>query len=241
MKLNGYELNIVGSRNNFISSTKSITSEGFAVMSHNETYKIKLGNNNFSRCDAVVTIDGSQVGTWRLQPKSSITIERPADIDKNFTFFKVGTSEGNSAGLKLNDRDNGLVQVEFIPETIYKHSDFVLESATMNCKTADLNNIMPQASCRSYGQGGTGLQGKSDQQFGTARKIDRDYNRSTTISVRLVSSTPNDDPMKITPLKRKTRIPPLPGMEIRPPFFEPEIDLSPMPRPRIWSDYPFIN
>jgi len=86
----------------------------------NTVYKIKLGNYNFMRVDAHVWIDGVKVGVWRINPESSVTIDKPATNNNKFVITKRGT-----VGMfnQMNSFENGLVKVQFVPEqeqAVYK-------------------------------------------------------------------------------------------------------------------------
>ncbi len=79
-------------------------------------YKIRLKNNGSVKCDAVITIDGKNMGTFRINSYSEMLLERPSDVERRFTFF-VGGSEGSKqGGYKPKDKNNGLVEVRFKPE-----------------------------------------------------------------------------------------------------------------------------
>jgi len=80
------------------------------------TYKIKLINNHTTRCDAYVKIDGEDVGAWRIAPFDSITIERPANINRKFVFIKENSYIAEHAGVERYDSNNGLITVVFKPE-----------------------------------------------------------------------------------------------------------------------------
>lgn len=91
------------------------TDKSYVEMKDGDHYRIALRNNGSTKCHAKISIDGNHVGTWILEPWSSATIERPVDVAKKFTFFKVSSSGGQEAGLVKGDPNNGLVTVEFIP------------------------------------------------------------------------------------------------------------------------------
>lgn len=79
-------------------------------------YKIKLVNNRETRSDAVVSVDGEKIGTWRVPAFSSITIQRPANVNRKLVFVKEDTYTAKYAGVTRNDPNNGLVTVVFKPE-----------------------------------------------------------------------------------------------------------------------------
>jgi hypothetical protein len=74
--------------------------DAFVELSHGSQYSIRLASGVTG--DATIVIDGKTVGTWRLQAYNSVVIERPANIDKKFTFYKLGSTEAEKAGLRLS-------------------------------------------------------------------------------------------------------------------------------------------
>ena len=104
--------------------TNKSTDKSYVEMKDNEHYLISIYNGHSSRCHAKITIDGKHVGTWILEPWGSARLERPVDIQKKFTFFKVNSVAGAEAGLVKGDSKNGLVCVEFIPEVQVRSNFF---------------------------------------------------------------------------------------------------------------------
>jgi hypothetical protein len=210
MYLNQFSVRVIGGieKNN-----------GYVEMRHNLQYSISLRNDRYTNCDAVVTIDGKEVGTWRIPSRSQITIDRPANDSGIFTFFEVGSKKGRKAGLVEGDPKNGLISVRFIPERQYANISWVttypdLEPRPLTgnqyydtnwntgtfgdttgtfaepCSVITCSNSVSDrgSSSTSYSAGGTGLSGQSDQIFGSAPVISRNYAESVTVNLRLVSS-----------------------------------------------------
>lgn len=173
MKNNEYEVTIPEGKD---------LGNGYVGMIHQTQYSLLLRNHRDGRCDAEVVIDGIKVGTWRVNSRGEIRIERPVHDNGHFTFFEVGTLEANAADIEKADK-NGLISVTFRPET---------RETTL--KTADLPTL----------QGATGLTGESEQRFVNAETIIHDDTRSFTIHIRLVSSRQNIRPLA----PRSTPIPP---------------------------------
>jgi len=90
----------------------------FYSLPENSEYKIKLGNNNFMRVDAHVWIDGIKIGVWRINPESSIIIDKTTKGNKKFILMKEGTQDAIVAGIRSGAFDNGLITVKFIPEKL---------------------------------------------------------------------------------------------------------------------------
>jgi hypothetical protein len=158
---------------------------GYVEMHHNTQYSLILRNHRAIRCDAKVLIDGTHVGTWRIEKNGEIRIERPVHDTGHFTFFTVNTEEARIAGIAKNS-ENGLVSVTFTPEKIREYGG-------LEC--ADLTD------CE---QGATGLTGESKQRFVSADEIEHDLARAFTIHLRLVSICQDIRPLA----QRATPVPP---------------------------------
>lgn len=92
------------------------TSGGYVELGHNQHYTLQLSNKRNVPCDAKITIDGKEIGTFRVNANSTVRIEHPEGDEGRFTFFKKGTSEAKSSGIESTDADlQGLVQVIFTP------------------------------------------------------------------------------------------------------------------------------
>lgn len=97
--LNGYGFDIIDNR-----SKKIVYRKGYYYLLENtSTYKIRLMNNRGVRTDAYCWIGDQKIGIWRVNPYSSIIIEKPVDSEETFRF---------------NKDSNNLIRVEFCPEQI---------------------------------------------------------------------------------------------------------------------------
>jgi hypothetical protein len=157
--------------------------DGYVGMIHNTPYSLLLRNRLRVRCDAEVVIDGTPVGTWRINGNGEIRIERPVHDTGHFTFFEVGSREAITAGISSKS-ENGLISVTFKPEQEVKYSPPILAS--------------------SPSPGATGLSGESQQRFTDAPAIRHDMARIFTIHIRLVSKTQDIRPLA----PRSTPVPP---------------------------------
>ncbi len=167
---------------------------GYYPLRHNTRFKIRMESRNHLRSNAIVTIDGEKVGTWRIE--SLAIVERPQHQEKCFTFYREDTAESRQGGITSGAQENGLVSVEFIPEKCRGG----METQTPIERSAP--------GTRSYSSGGTALSGKSSQQFTTATSIPLDHDNSVTITVRLVVDERETEP-DIVPLGRlATAVPP---------------------------------
>jgi hypothetical protein len=142
----------------------------YVEMEDGKHYGVSLYNGHATRCYATVTIDGKVMGKWLLEPYQRAVIERPVEIDKKFTFFKVSSAGGQAAGLTKFDSNNGLVQVEFMPEKkrvrvtcCSANDDDDLEcfsnEQSLECETLSFNSRpATNHSSRSLGRSGMGAQ-----------------------------------------------------------------------------------
>ncbi|CCQ53030.1 hypothetical protein WH8501_06540 [Crocosphaera watsonii WH 8501] len=156
MYLNNFTLRIVEGKE---------LENGYVELIHNTQYRVILGNQKPVRCDAYLEIDGKHLGTWRLHPYYSITLERPAHDDGRFTFYQLGTTEAYSAGLVEGDPKLGLIKAIFTPELTQKEPQWM---SAESMEVGNRNQRTAKKSARGYAPGGTGLSGKSDQEFITA-------------------------------------------------------------------------
>jgi hypothetical protein len=118
VKINGYELDIIAtSANNF-----NKNSFDYVSLQHKAEYKVKLVNTKSTNCDVQLYIDNDHIGTWRLKPYQTATIERPANVSRKFTFLKETSSEASSTGIVAGSNNNGLVKAIFTPEKAYDYT-----------------------------------------------------------------------------------------------------------------------
>jgi hypothetical protein len=186
MELNGYALVIKpGTENN-----------GYVEIEHNTQYSVFLINNNPTRCDARLSIDGVVVGTLRVNPEDCIKLERGTTDNGKFTFYRLGSKEANQSKLSINE-SLGLIKCVFKPEDV----DTYYENNTRG-------GGLEKSVTRSMGSGqsfagGTGLSGRSNQKFSTASEIEHyDENKTTTIYLRLVCKDAPEIVDNIRPLRR---------------------------------------
>jgi hypothetical protein len=169
------------------------TEVGYICLKHGMQYSIKLRNHSERlRCNATVKMDGSAVGTWRVDRSDTITIERPVHDSGRFTFYQEGTPEAAKANIRATE-ELGLISVLFRPEK-GKQASLFMAGPSIQC----------MAGPRPFAAGGTGLSGKSAQQFDEAEEIEIDDDRAVTIHLRLVAI--QNEPRPLFPLE--TSIPP---------------------------------
>ena len=214
MYLNKYSARVVGGYE---------TPSAYVELRHGQTYQLQLRNDNNSRCDAQVEIDGKTVGVWRLNSNQSVTLERPANDNGKFTFYKAGTAEAQSAQLDSGDFNLGLIRVTFTPEQEVRPVQSVSYSYTTTygasagtpvyrglTYTGDTSTFVSQteslgSASKSLSAGGTGLSGHSNQNFDSVAQLDYDYSGQTVIHLRLVCKE-DDGPRPLT--QYSTPVPP---------------------------------
>lgn len=150
-------------------------------------YSLHLVNNGNTQCDAVVTIDDTKVGTWRIEAGDSVTIDRPANINRKFTFVDErveGTSRRSMTGSRVGDENNGLIKIVFKPAK--------QEQARSSPRLASARGSAPTIT-RAYSprlsSGVTVLGDRSDQEFNnisSLRDSEIDWTGVVEINIRLV-------------------------------------------------------
>lgn len=172
---------------------------GYVYLQHGDVYRICFRNHSDENNDVIVEVDGKEIGCWRLRPYQTATVERPANDSGKLTFYELGSSEAQKIGLSLISRaDLGLVKVTFIPEKLKHHGILRIKTFYSGAKGGTSENFSSGSvgsgqsiNLNTRSAGGTGLSGKSEQRFGTAGAIDRDYDRQTVINLRLVAKPSN--------------------------------------------------
>jgi len=105
MRLNDFSVRVVNGHE---------VAGGYVEMAHGAKYTLCLHNYRNVVCDTQVSIDGKDVGTWRISAHSSIRLERPAHDTGRFTFYELGTEDAEAAQIP-SGADSGLVRVTFTP------------------------------------------------------------------------------------------------------------------------------
>lgn len=78
-------------------------------------YSLLLYNGHTVPADAVVKIDEENIGTWRILPDSTITIER-GKVDRKFLFVSESSYQAAEGGVVSGRYENGLITVTFYPK-----------------------------------------------------------------------------------------------------------------------------
>ncbi len=159
-----------------ISPCEFAASNGYVFMKHGSKYKIILFNDApMVAAKAEVFIDKISIGSFVIQPLSSVSIEHPIHDNGCFTYYEYGTNEGFHAGIK---EGMGYITCRFykdaIDRQIYEEPKF------------------------SIAEGGTGLSDVSTQKIEKTENIKTDC-KYTEINIRLISQ--RNIPKKLSPNK----------------------------------------
>jgi hypothetical protein len=178
---------------------------GYVEIAHGTQYQIVMRNDRATACDARVTIDGKEIGSFRIWPNSSITLERKPGSDAGrFTFFREGTEEAKQSQVETGSPNNGLISVVFTPErarpiqtvtwgepywypwwTVNPYEPKVMFNSWVEPRVMSFSADVGGRGSRA---GGTGLTGHSNQNFSSVGALDYDYSGQTQINLRLICS-----------------------------------------------------
>lgn len=142
--LNGYSVNVVTKGIfGFTTFIPTVERNGntYYSLKHESEYSITMTNSNRTKCDASVFIDGENMGTWRVDPYSSITIDRPVSTARKFTFVKEKSSEAEMGGVSAGKSENGLVKVVFTPEDLQEYIRSTSFDRFANSRHIDPNRV----------------------------------------------------------------------------------------------------
>jgi hypothetical protein len=228
VQLDGYSLSIMGGGWRGTAPEK----DQLVPCEDGSTFMIVLKNGNNTPCEAEVTLDGKQQGTWVMKPHEQCILERPTHKKQLFTFVFV-EKHGAAAGLTAGSPTNGLVSVKFTPEKKKPTFSFGFGARTAEgcegCEDMDGDDDVcemapagfsfgikrrsgeSRGATRSYKEGGTCLTGSSSQQFNSVKGLDLDHEAARSLHLRLVGKEPDSN--SITPLTdcrgpRSTAVPP---------------------------------
>jgi hypothetical protein len=191
-------------------------SSGHVEMDHGQVYAIRLGNHDHRRCDAIVRVDGKEVGGFRLEPCQYLPLERPAHDTGCFTFFRAGSEEWAAvSGSKVEVSERGLIQVTFRPERCARVT-FRPERCARVLKAGGARDARAAEEKTSGGidlggggasfakSGVTGLTGTSGQTFREVPNLDYEPGGDVVISIRLVCGA---GVRELTPAPRGNAVP----------------------------------
>ncbi len=186
----------------------------YVKMRHGQRYDITIASGFNVKSDAVVYIDGKEVGIYRLEAYGSIRLERPLNDNGRFTFYRKNSNEFKKSRLnEVPSNDLGLISVHIYPEILKIPSpwhwpvlgsylpDNWVSGQPFNFTTSDADGPIASNSTERevktsgflMAAGGTGLSGHSNQGFIDVHTIERDYNNSVSLNLRLVEDIRPDE------------------------------------------------
>lgn len=108
----------------------------YVALQHKSEYKLVLKNHGDTKCDAEVKMDGESIGMYRIEPLSSMMLERPSKEAKKFTFVKSDSDIAKSTGASEKAPTNGLIQVTFKPERQKKPQSYSYSSQSSSSSSS---------------------------------------------------------------------------------------------------------
>jgi hypothetical protein len=194
-----YEIEIQGKNKKFIPDMKN--GHKYYPLPNGAEYIVRLNNNTDKRCNVILSIDGKEMGKWRINAYSGVSLERPTNSPRKFTFFREKSREAKMGGVKAGSYKNGLIEAKFIPESVSRFfNDRVMcDNLNNDCEfgprysgTENINQSFGIGSIRadsernSYSSGATVLGRGSSQRFNDASYMKEDKKHSVTKTIRLV-------------------------------------------------------
>lgn len=88
----------------------------YVALNNNTEYSLQLINTRSTDAMAEVYIENELIGTWFIPAKDEITIHRPVNIARRFTFLQENDRKAINAGVISGESSNGLIRVIFYPK-----------------------------------------------------------------------------------------------------------------------------
>jgi len=184
--------------------TEYSTPNGTAIILNNNTdYQIRLFNNWETRCDVDLSIDGQDVGIFRVEAGDFAVVERPTKINKKFTFVQDENILPSPDGFH---HKYGLITAVFKPELpgVPQEENFIyawkkkedeidsLDLSSMSISSNYYVNPRDVPSSQNVTYGRTLMQKQTDQTFKVVPYIKFiDKRNITTINIMLFVSPSN--------------------------------------------------
>lgn len=125
----------------------------YIALQNNTEYKLQLTNDRSTDAMAEVFIEDEQVGTWFIPANKDITIDRPANIARKFTFFRETDPRATNADVTPGESSNGLIRVVFYP----KKQQYITIRSSPNVMIPSSYNPFSSINRSSSGITSTGL------------------------------------------------------------------------------------
>lgn len=194
--------------NSFGVRTTKVGNIKLALFPPNSKLKFTLLANETG--DAVVFLQGKEVGTYRLQANTEFRIERPGKKDIGLYVIEVDSKKGKQCGLKSGSPENGEFKVVFKPQ-LYRMRTFESRGQTRsaplhypskgrtgrNTRSVPFGRKGGNTPSVQFGSRGGNTQsanvveagfvgkGTTGQEFGSAPKLSLDLSRQVIIKIRI--------------------------------------------------------
>lgn len=180
-----FAMSVVGEDGNPIRQIRN----GYVALRHGEHYTLRFTNRADVRAAIAIMMDGTP---WEsrivIDPNTTAEVETIPGTGKRLTFFAKESKEANKAYLSSVSASNmGLISASFMPE-----------KPTPKVETSGEYRVMGEVA--GLGAGGTGLTGKSSQQFSQVSFEDDPSVAPVVLHVRLVALKPAPEPDDVTPI-----------------------------------------
>jgi len=99
-------------------SSSSQKASSVVVLPHETDYQIVLRNFNRWACDCALSLDGKQLGIFRLEPAKSYTIQHPSMAQNRFHFIDQSAQDWrkkDSSSMSGSSGSNGTIEARFVP------------------------------------------------------------------------------------------------------------------------------
>ena len=150
--LNGFGVEILVRGRNIDKFTRN--GGKYYALHHGDEYEIRLTNNRDTIADAELKIDGVDSGKFRIPAHDTLTLERPANRPKKFTFVKEDSSLARRTGVVEGEYENGLISVKFFPKKEVKYEPLrpvMEEPVSMRVSPLESMRAAPLSSASSAG------------------------------------------------------------------------------------------
>lgn len=107
----------------------------YVPLANKSRYSVILRNDNVTRCDVELFIDNIKMGKWRIEPYSTIELNRPANTDNQFYFVSEHGVDAELGCVRPGSHSNGLVTAKFYPE-MYVNSPNVVDDGHIQFNSA---------------------------------------------------------------------------------------------------------
>jgi hypothetical protein len=159
----------------------SVAAGVYVSLENAQKYGVRLTNYKDVRSECTLKISDRIIGEFLLMPGKSYTIHSVPGESGIFTFYTVGSEQGQAIGLVSGNSLNGLIDVVFTPELIVEQPKIVRGGSSVfgSRGGSDIGG--------GFSEGSTGISGAIGQNFVPAEDIQHlDYLNQVRLMLRLV-------------------------------------------------------